>query len=581
MQRLTQTPSNAGHPLAISERRVVGAYDQLASIIRDRLDRRHANVLAMPHVEPSGEVTWSTALDGPVVREDELGSTARETLQQQAARLLEDIRQLAASLYSEGRAATQIVAQMLDYATRTPSGRWLYSVGGEPVLAMWGHADGPLPLPFVKDMPAALPTAAAPAAASLAARTAAAGAAETAASAANSGEKRRKLLVPLLLVALLATALAGAAFYFLRDKSPEPIAQPKPPIAPIAKAPEPPPPPPQEVKPPEPPPPPPEEAKAPEPPPPPAEEAKAPEPPPPPPPPSPMDKLKERIAAAGADCTKLKGMISGEPLLQKADPESRELKNQVIGTLKKHCSETLIAEAKNMCPGERPPELAPELVIVFDASGSMKLSLLATDQEIHQAVTNQAMLSALQAFGVPVPGQNPALDHLLREPTRITAARQATVAIAKKVPRDANVGLVLIEQCSEARSVGFFPPAQRGALISQLQAIQPKGGTPLADAVAKAGEMVDGVKREAVILVVSDGVESCHRQDPCAVANALARAKPHLKINVVDITSAGAGNCLASATHGKVFPANKPEEIAVGTDKAAADVMTPARCSKK
>ena len=576
MQRLTQTASNAAHPLAINERRVVGAYDQLASIIRDRLGRRHANVLAAPHVEASGEVTWNTALDGAITREDELTPESRAALQQQAGSLLEDIRQLAASLYSEGRAATQIVAQMLDYATRTPSGHWLYRVGGEPVLAMWGHADGPLPLPFVKAPAAApaIPVSAAPAAASLAARTAGVDAADTAAaaSAAASGEKRRKLLVPLLALALLAIALAGATFWFLREKPPEPapIAEPKPPIAPIAKAPEPPPPPP------------PEEAKPPEPPPPPPpQEAKAPEPPPPPPPPNPLDTLKERIAAAGNDCAKLKGMLSGEPLFQMSDPESRELKNQVIGTLKKHCGETLIAEAKNMCPGERPPELAPELVIVFDASGSMKLSLLATAQEIHEGVANAAILSALQAYGVPVPGQNPALDRLLREPTRITAARQATVAIAKRVPRDANVGLVLIEECPQARSVGFFPPAQRAALISQLQAIQPKGGTPLADAVSKAGEMVDGVKREAVILVVSDGVESCRRQDPCAVADALARAKPHLKINVVDITSAGAGNCLASATHGKVFPANKPEEVTVGTDKAAQDVMTPARCAKK
>lgn len=265
--------------------------------------------------------------------------------------------------------------------------------------------------------------------------------------------------------------------------------------------------------------------------------------------------------------------------LQKPDPQSRELKNQVIGTLGRHCKETLIAEAKNLCPGQRPPELAPELVIVFDASGSMKFSLLATEQEIQQAAVTEAMLGALRAFGAQGPGQN--LDRLLREPTRITAAKQATLAIAKKIPRDANVGLVLIEECPQARRVGFFPPGQHGALVSQLDAIQPKGGTPLADAVAKAGQMVDGVKREAVMLVVSDDQESCQREDPCAVATALARAKPHLRINVVDITGTGAGNCLARATNGKVFPANKPEEIALGTDKAAADVMTPAHCARK
>jgi len=575
VQRLKQTASQAAHSLAISGRQVFSSYDQLSSIIADRLSRRHASLLASPHTESAGEVTWSTALEGPVAHEDELPADARTDLQARAQSLLEDIRQLAGRLHAEGRAATQMVADMLDYATRTPSGKWLYSVGGEPVLVMWGHSDGPLPPPFAKAPEAApvLPAASAAAAASVAAASAAGSTEAAAATVDPSGDHRKKRWLPLLLLALLALALAGVAFYFLRGTAPEqaPIAKlpEQPPVEPIAKAPEPPTPPPEEVKAPEPPPPP--EVKEP-----PPEEAKAPEPPPPPPPPppNPLDKLRQRIAAAGTDCTALKG-LAREPLLQKSDPQSLELKNQVVGKLGKHCKETLIAEAKNLCPGQRPPDVAPELVIVFDASGSMKISLLATQQELQQAELAEQMLGPFAAFA----RQN--FDHLLREPTRITTAKKATVAIAKKIPSDANVGLVLIEQCPAARSVGFFPPGQHGALLSQLQAIEPKAGTPLADGIAKAGQMVDGVKREAVILVVSDGQESCRREDPCAVAASLARAKPHLKINVVDITGTGAGNCLARATNGKVFPANKPEEVALGTDKAAADVMSPASCGKK
>jgi len=575
VQRLKQTASQAAHPLAISGRQVFSSYDQLASIIADRLSRRHASLLASPHIEPTGEVTWSTALEGPVAHEDELPAAARTDLQARAQSLLADIRGLAATLHAEGRAATQMVADMLDYATRTPPGNWLYSVGGEPVLVMWGHSDGPLPPPFAKALEAVtvLPAASAAAAASVAAVPAAAAAGVAEATAVDpSTEHRKKRWLPLLLLALLGLALAGVAFYFLRGTAPEPtpVAEPKPPeqppVEPIAKAPEPPPPP-EEVKEPEPSAPP--EAKEPAP-----EEAKAPEPPPPPPPPSPMDKLKQRIEAAGTDCTALKG-LAREPLLQKSDPQSLELRNQVVGKLGKNCREALIAEAKNLCPGQRPPDVAPELVIVFDASGSMRISLLATQQDLQQAEIAERMLGPFAAFA----GQN--FDQLLREPTRITTAKKATLAIAKKIPRDANVGLVLIEQCPAARSVGFFPPGQHGALLSQLQAIEPKAGTPLADGIAKAGQMVDGVKREAVILVVSDGQESCRREDPCAVAASLARAKPHLKINVVDITGTGAGNCLARATNGKVFPANKPEEVALGTDKAAADVMTPAHCARK
>mgnify|MGYP002714621947 FL=1 len=107
----------------------------------------------------------------------------------------------------------------------------------------------------------------------------------------------------------------------------------------------------------------------------------------------------------------------------------------------------------------------------------------------------------------------------------------------------------------------------------------PVQGTPLADGIAKAGQMLDGVNRESVMLVVSDGEESCN-QDPCAIAQALARSKPHLKINVVDILGTGAGNCLAAATGGKVFTARNVNELQIMTNQAAQDVLPPAHCKR-
>jgi Mg-chelatase subunit ChlD len=577
VQRLKQTASQAAHPLPIHGRNVVSAYGELASIIRDRLSRKHANLLAAPEIGAAGDILWSTPLEGAAVHEDALTPEAREALHREAQRLQQDIRQLSTSLHAEGRTATQIVAQMLEHATRTPPGHWLYSVGGDPVMVMWGHSDTPPALPSI-----------ASAASSGAVRNAGAPGNLTppthgqaiAASSAAGEDRRKKRALPLVLLSLVLLALlaAGALYWFrpappLEEAAIEPKApekHPEPPTEPIVKAPEP-----------EPKPPPPEVA-----------EKRAEQPPerlaeksvdtpaePPPAKTDPLDAVRQRIEAVGTDCAALKGLLSGEPLLRRRDPQNAELKNQVVARLAKHCSESLIAEAKNMCPGERPPELAPELVIVFDASGSMKFSLLATEQEIQQAAITEAMLSTLRAFGAQMPGQN--VERLLREPTRITAAKQATVAIAKKIPRDANVGLVLIEECPSARRVGFFPPGQHGALLSHLQAIEPKGGTPLADAVAKAGQMVDGVKREAVILVVSDGQESCMREDPCAIGNALARMKPHLKINVVDITGTGAGNCLARATNGKVFAAYNAEQISLVTGQAAADALTAAHCAKR
>jgi Mg-chelatase subunit ChlD len=465
---------------------------------------------------------------------------------------------------------------MLEHATRSPPGHWLYSVGGEPVMVMWGHSDVP-PAPPLSATPAVSPGAASslrdaapvgtrPPDLAGANRSVAPAGAEMVSSAAG---QRRKRLVPFLLLALVLGALVAGALYFLHGRSaheapaePQVAEKEKPlPEEPIAQAP------PEEVP------------KQPDPP---EVVPEVPEKPKPPEKPKvvqadPLDALKQRIGAAKKDCAALKQFATNEPLLRGSDPRAAALRDEVMSALAKQCKETLIAEAKNLCPGMRPQELAPELVIVFDASGSMKYSLLATEREIQEAALTEAMISAFRAFGAQLPPGSPT-EKVFREPQRITAAKQATLAIAKRIPSDTSVGLVLIEDCPFARRVGFFPPGQHGALVAQIQAIQPKGGTPLADGVAKAGQMVDGVNREALILVVSDGQESCQREDPCAVANALARAKPHLKINVVDITGTGAGNCLARATNGKVYPANSADQIALVTRQAAADALTPAHC---
>jgi len=594
-QRLTRTASTDGHPLAVQGLRVVESHEQLASILASRLGKAHADLLAVPKVEGDG-ISWSTALRDEAVKASTLDADERAKLEQRSQRLLGEIRGLAQVLAGEGDVSL-LVSQMLDRAVQTPPGDWLYGVGGKPVLVMWGHAGSPeAPPPPPPPPPPVQPAPAA--AASPAPQPPAKPAEERPAIAANGGGAQRPVVQatardrrwwPWLLLGLLAAALAAWIAWTLhrpakddgdiamriaqaedgnraleaqiaqrKGQQPQMQCVPDPP-APIASAPEPI----ASAAPPEP------AASLPEPPP---SVASAPAP-------DPYDALKKRVEASGKDCTQLQAMLGKEPLLKGRDARALALKKQVVDTLSQNCGEKLIKEAKNLCPGERPKELAPELVIAFDASGSMGFSLLATEQEIQQAPALEQMQNLARLLTGRNPG-NSAMEHLTREPRRITAAKQATVSVAEKVPSDANVGLVLIEQCPQARPVGFFPPGRHGELVSQLKAIEPVGGTPLADGVAKAGQMLDGVKRESVMLVVSDGVESCG-QNPCAVAAALARAKPHLKINVVDITGTGAGNCLAQATGGKVFAARNADEVISMMKQAAADAMGPASCKKQ
>ncbi len=577
-QRLTHTPSHTAFALEVNGRPLLAAHAQITSILHSRLGQAHGDLLATPQADAQG-VAWSTALAGEVVPATALPPEQRDRLDKRAQQLLNDIRGLGRQLGAEG-AAAQMVGQMLERAAQTPPGDWLYSVGGKPVLAMWGHA-AEAPAPAVAAAPAAaaaaMPATAAagPAAPGIAA--AAAAVPEVAATATENGQPRRwqwwLLLVLLLVAAVFVLArscapvpppddsldkqLADAnarnqalAQEIARKKEPvqqftcvRPPPEPEPPASAPAIA-----------------------ASEPEPP---VSQAQAPKA-------DPLEALQNRLAAAGKNCTELQA-LSRDKLLQGKDARARSLQREVAQALQQNCGERLIQEAKNMCPGQRPAELAPELALVFDASGSMRWSLGATNDEIQKLAQMEAMQGMMRQFGLgqAIPGID--TSRVTREPTRMTAARQAALNMVRRAPSDANIGLVLVEDCPAARNAGFFPPARRGALTGIIQGIEPRRGTPLADGIAQAGRMVDGVKREALMVVISDGAESCGR-DPCAEAAALARAKPYLKINVVDITGTGAGNCVAQAGRGRVFTARNADEVAAMTRQASQDAMGPANC---
>lgn len=567
-QKLLETPAGAAQSLKVSDRELLGAHEQITSILRSRLGQNHADLLAVPKVASNGSVGWNTALTGTVLRTDALPDAERAKLEQRAERILSEIRGLAQQLAAEGP-TSQIVAQMLEQATRTPPGDWLYSVDGKPVLAMWGHAAIGSPQATF---------AAAPVAAAAAAATGGSGLPPPLPPGPDAPRPWKRWLVAALLALVLLALLfwawkqwgaarsadAGLAAQIAeaetRNRTLEEELARKRGAAPEVQC----------------------KANAPPPAPEPASEPTPPPPPEPPPSaaaPDPLDALKQRVSAAGKDCKALGAMLKNEPLLKQRSNDAAALRQEIARTMAQHCRENLIREAKNLCPGERPAELAPEVVIVFDASGSMRYSLDVTEAQIRQAGEAAAAEQMMRMFGLGRPPSGSVLERLTREPTRLTTAKRAAVAVAQRIPSDMSVGLVLVDQCPASRSMGFFSPGQRGSLIGRLQGIEAMAGTPLGDGVARGGSMVDGRRREALMVVISDGVASCG-EDPCAAAAALARAKPYLKINVVDITGTGAGNCLASATGGKVFTANTAKEVGSMVNRAVQEALGPANCRK-
>jgi Mg-chelatase subunit ChlD len=230
------------------------------------------------------------------------------------------------------------------------------------------------------------------------------------------------------------------------------------------------------------------------------------------------------------------------------------------------------APAQQRCPGSRPMTEAPQLVMVFDASGSMKQPINASAQALRQLeqLGSGSVGAALGLLGR-------ALETAAAGPTRMQAAKDAGQRIIRGLPGDIDVGLVKIENCPAATDAGFYAPARRGPLLSRINALQPRAKTPLASAIARAAGMVDGVERPALIAVISDGEDTCGG-NVCRVAERIAASKPRLKINVVDITGTGAADCAARATGGRVLRADNAESLGAQMQRATEEVAGPAHC---
>lgn len=238
-------------------------------------------------------------------------------------------------------------------------------------------------------------------------------------------------------------------------------------------------------------------------------------------------------------------------------------------------------EPEKQCTTKVKPEELPQMVIVFDNSPSMLSSLNEPfdKMEAFWERWGRSMTSVQEN------------RHMLRTPNRLTTAKKAAASIINNVAPNVPIGFVTLATCPSAHNHGFYGQSKRGALKATINNIFPfvdrstyevpptrQTGTPLYSGLQQAAAMVDGKNKEAFILVVSDGEDSCKVGDVCELAAQIARQKPKLRINVVDIGGAKGANCLARITKGKVFTANSQSQISSMINQAVKPMQTEEVC---
>jgi Ca-activated chloride channel family protein len=195
-------------------------------------------------------------------------------------------------------------------------------------------------------------------------------------------------------------------------------------------------------------------------------------------------------------------------------------------------------------------KLAPcteDAMIVFDASGSM---------------------SGNQTLGIP------------NSRARIDEVRAALAQVLPTATQHRKVGLITYgpgpyNQCNVKLDLKPTPNAAN-IIMSAVNALVPAGKTPLTSAVEQAAEVLNYRSKPGVVVVVTDGEETCGGR-PCELAKQLNLAGDQLTVHVIAFRYEGfswtGGNsvmdlmCLADETHGLYARANSEEELIDALEK--------------
>jgi len=209
---------------------------------------------------------------------------------------------------------------------------------------------------------------------------------------------------------------------------------------------------------------------------------------------------------------------------------------------------------KNCRKVEKPADI-PQLAIIFNNATGMKYTLLESKEAIN------AFDEKLQQQILP----QSEIDYMDRQPNRSVAAKEAVTHLINDIPHAVDIGLVELQSCvtkspdvSAAISHGIFTGAQRTELKNKVQNMTVRDhrvpGTPIYEGIEKALTLLDGKKREALIVLITEGNGDCTERKICTLMENVAKERPKLKVNIVSINSPwNVTDCLAKTTGGQIF----------------------------
>lgn len=199
---------------------------------------------------------------------------------------------------------------------------------------------------------------------------------------------------------------------------------------------------------------------------------------------------------------------------------------------------------------EAAPQPSGQAMLVLDASGSMWAQMDAPDG---------------------------------RKTTRIETARETVSGLLDQLSPDIELGLIAYGHrrkgdCKDIQTLLEPGPLDKDAFRSTVNKLNPKGMTPLTDAVKQAAEVLGYTEQKATVILVTDGLETC-APDPCAAAAALEEAGIDFTAHVIGFGLSKAESekiaCIAENTGGKYLEAADGAGLAEALEKVVLEPSEP------
>ena len=166
------------------------------------------------------------------------------------------------------------------------------------------------------------------------------------------------------------------------------------------------------------------------------------------------------------------------------------------------------------------------------------------------------------------------------EMRKIEAAKKVMTQVVPALPEGVKVGLTVYGHrckgdCGDVEIIIPSDSTDRAGLLAKVNAINPKGMTPIAASVRMVAEELKSKEVETTIVLISDGIETCNA-DPCGVIKDLKNSGIKFVLHVVGFGVDAKGKqqltCLSEAGGGTYISASNADSLLAALETVKKEV---------